>query len=185
MRNKKIINILFLILFFNIGNLLSQWKTEAQFPDNITLFYVNAVDTGIAWTIGTSSLYQLDTPFIAIRKPGTAGWKALYYGDMDLPAGAIYHCIKGLSDSVALVGNYNGQVFLTSNAGNNWVLKIDAGQSSFINDIKFSRQNKNIGFVFCDPPSGPGGNFEIYNFDRSSFGLEASGYNARITRNFN
>lgn len=127
-------------------------SAEAQWIEDINLngfrydfLYINVIDTGNIWVVGSQSINERDTSLI-LRRTTSLGWD---FGELnDLPGSSLYLSVAGLDSTTAFVGNENGQVFKTTNGGFNWSLILDAGLT-LICDIKFSRQNRNVGYIFC------------------------------------
>ena len=172
MEHFKTIYFFLLSILFFFKTSYSQWQFETQIVPQSSLSYISTIDTGTSWTNGQIN-YNSDTPFVAVRNVHqNMYWNVLYYWDMDLPLG-IYDCIAGITDSIALIGTQTGKVYMTTNQGINWVLKIDAGGQSFVDAIKFSKQNKKYGYVFCDPPTGSGDDFKFYKTSDYGFNWSA------------
>jgi photosystem II stability/assembly factor-like uncharacterized protein len=158
-------------------NAKSQWYYDLQHNDNI-VFDISACDTGVVWMVG-SNTFPPDTPMVYIRT-SYQGWGPVSVSG--LPVNSYYNCIFAVDSVTAWIGTVNGKIYFTSNTGDNWTLKIDAGQNSYVNDIKFSRINKQYGYIFCDPPDGPGKPFKI--FKTANGGINWTEYNPVFGNNY-
>jgi len=147
--------ILVIIIFTVIikPELKAQWVTEFGSSSQI-LQYINVIDTGTIWCLGFSSLNPRDTALI-LRKTPYLWWD---YGEFnDLPNGVLYEAIAGIDTNIAFVGDENGKVYKTTNGGLNWLQVLSGG--ILITDIRFSKVNKNVGYVFG---SEIGGYYRIF-----------------------
>jgi len=136
---------------------VSQWVTEINFPTNYNLEYVNVVDSAIAWAIGRYSGFQ-DSSILLIRT-NKSPWFQHY---LQIANNNDFTCVAAHDSDKIWVGTADGKVYYHSYNNNQTELQIDIGGQAYINDIKFSRLNKNYGYVYSDPPSGPGTPFKIY-----------------------
>ena len=163
---------------------LSGWYIENEFPTDY-FQYISIVDTSVVWAIGFNGQTN-DTQLVASRT--LSGWQRR--PSIGLPFGFLA-CVSiaGTDSMNAFVGTRTGKVFRTTNGGANWQLQLDAG-GGYINDIQFSRINPAFGYIFCDPPGGPGTTFRIYktsNYGENwimyspSFGTDMVGYDRSIS----
>ena len=174
-----------LILLFVVSyTSLSGWYIEKQYPADY-FQYVSIVDTGVVWAIGFYGQTN-DTQLVALRTP--TGWQKR--PSIGLPFGFL-SCVSiaGTDSLNAFVGTRTGKVYRTTNSGVNWILQIDAG-GGYINDIQFSKTDPAYGYIFCNPPAGPGATFRIYktsNYGDSwttfspFFGPDMVGYDRSIS----
>jgi hypothetical protein len=114
------------------------------------------VDTLSVWGIGTFGTTE-DTSFIYKLKPPGVWYRLPMQNFMY----SKLSCIAAHDTSKAWVGTYDGEIYMTTNGGYKWERIFSFGGSSFINDIKFSKTNKLIGYANSDPPNGSGTPFKI------------------------
>jgi photosystem II stability/assembly factor-like uncharacterized protein len=150
------------LIVFNVASRCtwSQWVLETDMPMSfgITGQYIVAVDSQTAWAVGHN---YADTSYV-FNRTTYLGWNPTFYSDPFLTSESIY-CIAALDSMTAWVGTASGKVYYTDRRGDTaWTLQINVGGQGFINDIKFSRGNKNFGYVYSDPPGGAGTPFKIY-----------------------
>lgn len=55
------------------------------------------------------------------------------------------------------------KLFYSTNSGVNWENKLTVPSGGFINGLMFSKENSDIGYFLCDPPSGFGNKALIYS----------------------
>jgi photosystem II stability/assembly factor-like uncharacterized protein len=151
------------ILIFSLLSILyteeyrAQWITELVNPSNFSLEYVNIVDSSTAWSVGHYSGNQ-DSSILFIRT-NKSPWFQHY---LEIANYNDFTCIAALDSDRVWIGTANGKVYHSSYNNNKTVLQIDIGGAGYINDIEFSRSNKNYGYVFSDPPGGAGTPFKIF-----------------------
>jgi hypothetical protein len=138
-----------LLWFLNI-NSFSQWRYDLQHNYG-TAFDISACDTGVVWIVGSIN-FPPDTPYVFVRTP-YQGWGPVSVSG--LPVHTYYNCIFAVDSESVWIGTTNGKIYYTSNSGSDfWPLKLDAGENAYVNDIVFSKINKQTGYIFCDPPGG-------------------------------
>jgi len=181
------LNKLFFIgaLYLNTLILYSQWEIEYHAAYGETLEHISVVDSNIVWVIGRIGITR-DTSIIYERISPNV-WTEIYG---EFRYNNRLTCVAGLDSLTAFIGTDLGKVFRTTDSGNNWDLIINTGGNGYINDIKFSRTNSNVGYIFGDPPQGPNTAFKIYKttdrgltwdtlgpvFGGTYYGNEKSGY---------
>ncbi len=149
--------VIWLIVFFLAKHSATQWTIDIANPTNYSLEYVDIVDSSTAWAIGHYAFNQ-DSSILLIKRD-FGNWFQHY---IPIANNNDFTCIAALDDNKAWIGTADGKVFYTSYDSNKTVLQIDIGGQAFINDIKFSRINRNYGYVYSDPPAGPGTPFKIF-----------------------
>lgn len=153
---KPCFTVLFLSLFLAEAN--GQWMIEDSLSMPTMAFeYMNMVDSGVSWVTGYKGLPP-DTPCI-YRRTHAIGWKSIPVNG--LMYWIEYNCIAGRDSLNAWVGTNTGKVYQTTNGGINWYLIFDYGEGSYVNDIRFSKTEPWVGYIFFDPPLGPGTPFKI------------------------
>jgi len=164
-------NLLILSLFtFTLRSAFSQqWVIEANFFPWY-LNYISVIDTGVVWVASSHDV---------IRKTPGSVW---YMIPVPLSPEEYITCVDAVDSMRAWVGTQQGKIFRTTNAGTNWILQIDVGGSSYINDIKFSRVNRNYAYIFADPPNGLGTPFKIYK--TTNAGLNWIEYSPMLGSNY-
>ena len=129
------------------------------------LDYLCTVDTLSVWGIGTLG-FPPDTSLVYKMKPPGIWYKLPM---QDFMYSTRITCIAAIDTSKAWVGTYDGRIFVTTDGGYNWEMIFNFGGSSFINDIKFSKTNKLIGYANSDPPNGTGTPFKILKTTNGGF----------------
>jgi len=145
---------IFIVLF--TGELNSQWIVEDFYP-SYNIEYVDIVDSTIAWVIGHYGVNE-DSSFL-IRRTNKSLWSQHYLSIANVND---FTCVAAQDSDKIWIGTANGKVYYSSYNNNETVLQIDIGGAGYINDIEFSRSNKNYGYVYSDPPGGAGTPFKIF-----------------------
>jgi hypothetical protein len=145
-----------LLIVLSVGT-FSQWVVDYD-PYLTTPYYINVVDTGTIWCLGYTSGWW-DTVEVMTKTP-EFGWQ--WGNGNDLPTGIQFLSIAGLNSTTAFVGDFYGRIYKTTNYGWNWSVIINAGSNYYVTDIKFSKVNKNVGYIFCCRNDNVAGIFKIY-----------------------
>jgi len=122
----------------------SQWVVDVD-PYHPYPYFVNVVDTGTIWCLGYNSGWWDDVELIT--KNQEYGW--MWGNGNDLPTNIQYLSIAGINSTTAFVGDLYGHIYKTTNYGWNWSLIINAGSNYMVTDIKFSKVERNAGYIFC------------------------------------
>jgi len=176
---KKIIFFALCCLFSFSIKVNSQWVHEFSLDQFEHINYLCVVDTFSVWGIGEIGIMHDTTAVFKLN--GYYGlWKKLplqsfmYESKMS--------CIAATDTLRAWVGTYDGEIFATSDGGYSWNKIFSSGGSGFINDIKFSKTNKLIGYANCDPPGGVGTPFKVLKTVNG--GLNWTTYSPLYTGNY-
>lgn len=149
--------IIFIPLFLLVIKVNAQWTTEITFFENYFLEYVDIIDSNQVWVTGHYPGYQDSS--VILRYTSFTNWIQYY---SDLINNINITCIAGQDSDKIWIGTDIGKVYYSTNNGYNWTLQIDVGGQGYINDIKFSYINNNYGYIYSDPPAGPGTPFKLY-----------------------
>jgi len=150
-------NIVTTIIIFISINSYSQWTSNGGLRMNDSFISMCAVDSSCVWGVATVG-YMEDTTCIYKFTPSHI-WYRLPMQNFMYPTKMT--CIAALDSNRAWVGTDDGKIYHTTNGGFNWIQIYSFGGSGFINDIKFSQQNKLVGYANSDPPNGTGTPFKI------------------------
>jgi hypothetical protein len=145
---------IFIVLF--TGELNSQWVVEDVYS-SFNFEYVCTVDSSTVWVVGYHELNQDSS--VILRRTDYAFW-AYYLPEVS--NNNDFTCVAAQDSDKIWIGTANGKVYYSSYNNNETVLQIDIGGAGYINDIEFSRSNKNYGYVYSDPPGGAGTPFKIF-----------------------
>ena len=149
---------IFLFVFLLLINIKTecQWTCQTSLGINESLTYLCVVDSFSAWGIGRKGIFQ-DTGIVYIMEFGY--WFPTIIHDFMCTSKPT--CIAATDLNKAWIGTNDGKIYATTNGGFNWNKVFDFGGSGFINDIKFSKTNKLVGYANCDPPNGYGTPFKV------------------------
>jgi|WetSurMetagenome_2_1015567.scaffolds.fasta_scaffold49809_2 hypothetical protein len=150
---------LFLLVFIFLLNVKAegQWNLQTYLGINEHISYLCVVDTLSAWGVGSKGFSDDTSLVYKMEYPGF--WYNLPV--QDFMCTSKLTCIAATDLLNAWIGTDSGKIYVTSNGGINWSIVFDFGGSGYINDIKFSKTNKLVGYANCDPPGGYGTPFKI------------------------
>lgn len=145
-----------LLIFIFKSNINSQWVVDYD-PNLVSPYYISVVDTGTVWCLGYTGYWD---NIEVMSKTPQLGWMCCMGND--LPVNVRYTCIAGINDTTAFVGDSFGRIYKTTNYGFNWSVILNAGNNYSVIDIKFSKVNRNAGYIFCARNDYGAGVFKIY-----------------------
>ena len=154
---KNIIGLIVLIFLFVCPKAETQWVNSFYLGTNEYIYQLCAVDTCAVWALAQPHSSS-DTSFV-YKMNGYGNWHKMPFGIF--MATSRMTCIAAIDTLRAFVGTYNGNIYGTTDGGYTWKLLYSFGGSGFINDIKFSKTNRLVGYANCDPPGGVNTPFKI------------------------
>jgi photosystem II stability/assembly factor-like uncharacterized protein len=151
---------LVLTMLLIASNSFAQWTFVGGFPYSASYYpQLSVVDANTLWVCGGTN-----TPVIYKSTNGGVTWTSAVGSGVSVDVFAIW----AVDANTAYVGDGgvaggaggNAKVYKTTNGGTTWTIILSTGGSAgFINGIKFSKSNPQIGVAESDPPSGAGTNY--------------------------
>ncbi|HRE41929.1 MAG TPA: T9SS type A sorting domain-containing protein [Ignavibacteria bacterium] len=147
----------FILLFFVAGQVNAQQfvKDTSFSTSNFSPLYFHIVDTSVVYGQTWDGFFNQTF----LYKRNNAGiWTRLSTLGID---GRTINVWGVDSNNVWLTSAT--KLFYSTNSGVNWENKLTVPSGGFINGLMFSKENPDIGYFLCDPPTGFGNRALIYS----------------------